>query len=462
MWINEGMATYSSYLFTEWQYGKANYNSIYRATHNDLVHNLHKKEGGFRAISGIPHNLTYGDHVYKKGADVAHTLRSYMGDTAFFNACKYTMTQNALKSVNSIELRNMFQASSGQNLTDFFNNWVLSGGWPHFAIDSIKYIQIGANSYNAIVSIKQKLYGAPSLFSNVPLELSFFKNDWSRVIRKVTMSGSSATFTVNIPYSSSYCALNYDHKIGDATSSDSKTIKTIGSNFYTLGKALIKVTNKGADSSLIRIVHNYVKPDPFKNNPLNNKLSNQHFWKVEGILSPGFTSKIRFNFDGNKTVGTTYGFLDTLLCIVNCDSVCLFYRSNAADDWKIVKPFNKVINTTKEGFIEIDSLKLGEYAFGNSVDTAFTAIGIHENNLNKLAVNLYPIPAKQKCTLEFDRQPETTYKIYIYNNEGKLVFKEKTKETIVSLDISELVNGIYIVNVLKKNEIVFSQKLIVN
>ena len=462
MWINEGMATYSSYLFTEWQYGKASYTSKYRTTHDDLLHNLHKKEGGFRAISGIPHSITYGDHVYKKGADVAHTLRGYMGDTAFFNGCKYTMLQNALKSINSIEFRNLLQTSSGQNLIDFFNNWVLSGGWSHFAIDSVKYTQIGINSYNAVVCIKQKLYGNTTLHSNVPLELSFFKADWSRVIRKVIMTVATATFTVNIPYSSNYCALNYDHKIGDATSSDVKTIKVMGPNYYTLGKAQIKVTNKGADSSLIRIVHNYVKPDAFKNNPLNNKLSNQHFWKVEGVLSPGFVSKIKLNFDGNKTVGTTYGYLDTLLCQVNSDSICLFYRANAAGDWKIVKPFSKTINSIRDGFIEVDTLKLGEYTFANSVDTAAVAIGIHEYGGNKISANLFPNPTKQKCTLQFDKQPDTSYKINIFNNEGKLVYKDKTKEKLTALDISELATGIYIVNVLKKNEVVFSQKLIVD
>jgi hypothetical protein len=64
--------------------------------------------------------------------------------------------------------------------------------------------------------------------------------------------------------------------------------------------------------------------------------------------------------------------------------------------------------------------------------------------------------------LQFDNQPETTYKICIYNNEGKLVVKDKTKDKITILDISELSSGIYNVNVFKKNEIVFSQKLIIN
>ncbi|MEI8138187.1 MAG: M1 family aminopeptidase, partial [Bacteroidota bacterium] len=274
MWINEGMATFSSYMFLEWKYGKAKYINSVKTEHDNLLHFLHKKEGGFRAISGVPHSLTYGDHVYKKGADVAHTLRGYMGDVAFFNGAKYVMQQNALKSLNSIEFRNLLQTSSGLNLTDFFSNWVLGGGWPHFAIDSVKYIQISPTSYNAIVSLQQKTFGTTTLFLNVPLEVSFFKADWSVVTRTVNMNGASATFTVNIPYSPVYHALNYDSKISDATSHEIKTIKTVTNYNWPLGKVLLIVQNKGVDSSLIRVVHSYVKPDGFKNNPANHKLSN--------------------------------------------------------------------------------------------------------------------------------------------------------------------------------------------
>ena len=228
MWINEGMATFSSYMFLEWQYGKTTYLNKVKSVHDDLLHFLHKKEGGFRAISGIPHSVTYGDHVYKKGADVAHTLRGYMGDTDFFNACKYTMQQNALKSINSIELRNLFQTSSGQNLTDFFNNWIFAGGWSHFAVDSVKYFQSPPGSFNAVVSIKQKLFGASGLHNNVPLELTFFKNDWTKFVKQIVMSGATTQFTIAVPFSPIYCALNYDNKISDATSHEVKTIKAAG------------------------------------------------------------------------------------------------------------------------------------------------------------------------------------------------------------------------------------------
>jgi hypothetical protein len=461
MWINEGMATFSSYMFTEWQYGKTAYLNKVKTVHDNLLHFLHKTEGGFRAVSGVPHDLTYGDHVYKKGADVAHTLRGYMGDTAFFNASKYTMQQSAFKSVNSNDFKNLFQTSSGQNLNDFFTNWIFSGGWSHFAIDSITYNQISSSNVNATVYLKQKLFGAFSLHNNVPLELSFFKNDWSRVVRKVIMSGATNSFTVNIPFLPVYCGLNYDSKINDATSHEVKVIKTVGNNTYSLGKVFLPVQNKGADSSLLRIIHNYVKPDPFKNNPGNHKLSDQHFWKVEGILSPGFVSKARFNYDGTKTTTGTYSYMDTLLAIVNVDSINLFYRKDAYDDWKLCKNATKTNTGAKTGFIQIDTLKLGEYTFANIGDTSAIAVKVITPETNSLEVKIYPNPAKQKCTIEFKENPAKEYVLSITDTEGKIVLKRILILKNTPLDISYFSKGSYFIKLEDEGKLVYSQKLIV-
>jgi hypothetical protein len=459
MWINEGMATYSQYMFKEWKYSKASYLADVKKTHDDLLHFVHLKEGGFRAVSGVPHSLTYGDHVYKKGADMAHTLRGYMGDSAFFNAVKYTMNQNQFKSINSLQLRNLMQTSSGQNLTDFFNNWILSGGWPHFAIDSVKYFTAGTNSVNAVVSVKQKLFGASTLYSNVPLELTFFQADWSRVIRKVVMSGASSTFTVNIPFNAVYCALNYDSKISDATSFENKTIKAAGSFNWVLGKVFTQVTNKGADSSLIRVVHNYVKPDPFKNNPQNHKLSDQHFWNVEGILSPGFHSKITFYYDGNKVIGGTYTYLDTLLAKVNGDSIRVFYRVNAADDWKLVK--NCIVNITglRSGSIILDTLKLGQYTFANSTDTA-TINSIRKTSIEGLKVRLYPNPAKSNFKIEYDKNPPPGSVLTLTDVQGKVLLVKKISEKTTIIDVGHLARGTCFIRVEADNQLLHSNKIL--
>lgn len=459
MWINEGMATYSQYIFSENKYGKAKYLTDVKNQHETLLHFLHHKEGGFRAVSGIPHSLTYGDHVYLKGADMGHTLRGYMGDSAFFAAVKYTMNQNQYKSVNSIQLRNLLQAGSGQNLTDFFNNWILSCGWPHFAIDSVKYVSAGTNSVNAIVSIKQKLYGAPTLYSNVPLELSFFQSDWSRVIRKVIMSGAAATFTVGIPANPVYCALNYDSKISDATSFETKTIKTASTYIFTLGKATVQVSNKGQDSSLVRVIHNYVKPDPFKSNPLNHRLSDQHFWTVEGILSPGFQSNIRFNYDGNKLLSGTYAYLDTLLTQVNGDSIRVFYRADAGDDWQLQKHCVVVHSNAKTGYIVVDTLKLGQYTFANSTDTA-TINSIKKTSSSKEKVCVYPNPAKNNFKVEFDKA-NIGREIIVQDVLGREVHRQHVNEKLNTVDVSSLTKGNYLLKVQAGGTVIYSGKVLI-
>lgn len=461
MWLNEGMAVFSSYMFLEWQYGKKQYLNVVKSNHEPLIHELHKKENGFRAISGVPASLTYGDHVYRKGADVAHTLRSYMGDNAFFTACKYVITQKQFKNINSIDLRNLFQTSSGQNLTDFFNNWVLNGGWPHFSIDSVKYVQVSPGNFNAVVSIRQKIFGAPSLFSNVPLEVSFFKSNWAQEVRTVTMTGTSSTFTLSgLTYTPAYCALNYDSKISDATSFENKTLKANGSLGWDLSKVYTTVKSPGTDSSLVRIIHSFVKPDPFKNNPMNHKLSDQHYWKVEGIFCPGFSAKAKFNYDGSKTLGGAYTYLDTLLTRVNDDSIRLFYRPNAAADWQLVMNVLKFSTGLKTGFIEIDSLQAGEYTFGNSTDTT-NIVSVKENYRNGISAKMYPNPAKSAVKLELTKAPVKNYQLTVMDLMGKVVEEKKISDRLNTINVQHLSPGTYLVTIRQESNLLYCEKLIV-
>jgi len=458
MWINEGMATFSAYLFVEWQYGKRAYLNKVKTQHDVLLRTLHKKEGGFRAVSGLPHTLTYSDHAYLKGADVAHTLRGYMGDTAFFNACKYTMQQNAFKHLNSIDLRNHFQTSSTQTLTSFFNNWIFSGGWSHFSIDSVKYITAGSSNTNAVVYLRQRLYGATTLHSNVPLEIAFFKSDRTKAVSTVTASGALNVFTVAVPFTPVYCALNFDNKINDATSSEWKVLKTAAANNFTLGKVIFTIQNAGSDSSLIRVVHNYVKPDDFKNNPFRHHLSNQHYWKIEGILSTGFKSKARFYFDGFKNLNTTNGYMDTLLTRFNSDSIALFYRKNTQTDWELVQHATKAIISTKSGYIEADTLKLGEYAFGNLADT--TTVRLFKVNQLKLQVEVFPNPAKTKLLVSFKQKPNKVYTLNIIDAIGRVLLQKTIQELNNEIDVSALPRGAFIAEIIDNELLVYSKKIL--
>jgi aminopeptidase N len=459
MWLNEGMASYSERLFLEWTYNYTRYINEVKIIHDELIKFVHLKEKGFRAISGIPHAYTYGDHVYRKGADVAHTLRSYMGDTAFFAGLKYVLQQKAYKNMNSLEFRDLLQTSSGQNLVPFFDNWVMNGGWTHFSIDSVKTSGTSA-PFTSVVYVKQKLFGAPALYSNVPLEVTFMNSAWNKEVKKISMSGASQSFTVNTNLNPVFAGMNVGSKISDAISSEFKTIKTNATNTYTLGRATFIVSNKGIDSSYIRVEHNFAAPDPFKNNPYNFRLNTQHYWKIDGILSPGFASKLRLNYDGNKTMsGNSY--LDTCLTVVNGDSIILLYRKNAADDWREVTGYTKFKISPRTGFFTVDSLKLGEYVFANGQSNILTGVRDVEKNKD-IQLLLFPNPSSSVLNLKIGNyKMSASASFEIVDMQGRVIKSFPALSLESKLDISDLVKGQYILNLLDKNKTIISKPFMV-
>ncbi len=458
MWLNEGMASYSERLFLEWTYNYGKYIAEVKSIHDDIVKYIHLRENGFRAISGVPHQYTYGDHVYKKGSDVAHTLRSYMGDAAFFAGLKYVMQQKAYKNMNSLEFRDLLETSSGLNLHDFFDNWVMNAGWPHFSIDSITTTGSVA-PYTSVVIVKQKLFGAPNLYSNVPLEVSFMNTAWNKEIKTITMSGASQSFTVQTNVLPVYAGMNVDSKISDAISSEYKIIKTNTNINYALGRALVMVSNKGADSSFVRIEHNIAAPDPIQNNVYNFRLNSQHYWKVDGILSNGFVAKLRFNFDGGK-VKSGNSYLDTSLIIVNSDSLILLYRKNAGDDWKEVSHYTKMTFGAKVGNFTVDTLKFGEYVFANGHSNILTSLKNKQSQVVEL--NLYPNPSSTILNVAIENYKLTANSsIDIYDMQGKVVKHLSTINPENTISIEDLAPGQYILNLVDKSKKVAAKTFVV-
>jgi len=458
MWLNEGMASYSERLFLEWTYNYGKYIAEVKSIHDDIVKYIHLRENGFRAISGVPHQYTYGDRVYKKGSDVAHTLRSYMGDAAFFAGLKYVMQQKAYKNMNSLEFRDLLETSSGLNLHDFFDNWVMNAGWPHFSIDSITTTGSVA-PYTSVVHVKQKLFGAPNLYSNVPLEVSFMNTAWNKEIKTITMSGASQSFTVQTNVLPVYAGMNVDSKISDAISSEYKTIKTNTNINYALGRALVMVSNKGADSSFVRVEHNIAAPDPIQNNGYNFRLNSQHYWKVDGILSNGFVAKLRFNFDGGK-VKSGNSYLDTSLIIVNSDSLILLYRKNASDDWKEVSHYTKMTFGAKVGNFTVDTLKFGEYVFANGHSNILTSLKNKQSQVVEL--NLYPNPSSTILNVAIVNYKLTANSsIDIYDMQGKVVKHLSTINPENTISIEDLAPGRYILNLVDKSKKVAAKTFVV-
>ena len=222
---------------------------------------------------------------------------------------------------------------------------------------------------------------------------------------------------------------------------------------------MVLVSNKGLDSSYIRIEHNIAAPDPIQNNPYNFRLNSQHYWKVDGILSNGFIGKIRFNYDGNKNMsGNSY--LDTCLTVVNGDSIILLYRKNAGDDWKEVSSYTKFKISAKLGFFTVDTLKFGEYVFANGHSNILTSLKNKQSQVVEL--NLYPNPSSTILNVAIENYKlSANSSIDIYDMQGKTVKHISTINPENTISIEGLAPGQYILNLVDKSKKVAAKTFVV-
>ncbi|HNG89697.1 MAG TPA: M1 family metallopeptidase, partial [Saprospiraceae bacterium] len=336
MWLNEGWASYSEHLFTEWVYGKQKYLDAVRDNHLNILQNAHLKEGGYRAVSGLPHELTYGDHVYKKGATVAHNLRGYLGDSLFRVGLRTAFDQTRFTDWSSAGLRERLSAATGYDLTDFFDNWVFAGGYPDYLIDSVKWIFSPVDAATvARVYVKQKLRGAPKFHQKVPLEFTFVTYFGNRIYRSATVSGENSVVEFMFPALGPYYRwvfVNTNLRLAQARADQERVIKVTGTQ--TFAQARMNVTVQALpDSAFLRLEHHYAMPDTgAAANPDGHLLSNR-FWVVDGYLPDGFQARATVFYDGRGQGDQLDAELFDLSS-PNEDSVLLLYRPGAGHAWQ--------------------------------------------------------------------------------------------------------------------------------
>lgn len=465
MWINEGMASYSEQRFLEVVYGRTKYLEELKNNLTEVLHYAHIREGGYRAISGIPHEYTYGDHVYKKGAVVAHNLRAYMGDAKFLAGVTSLMSTYSYKDINSTKMRDHLTTNSGINLTDFFDDWVFNPGFPHFSVYHFSYLPSGS-SYNVNFVVKQKLTGTDKYFKNVPIEITFRGAQFETYTVKVTTNGIYKTFNATIPFAPVFAACNVNQFINDAISSEDKTIKTTGAYNFANAFININVTGVGGDSAYVRIEHNWTKPEIFINQQ-PYKLSPNRYWTVDGIAPANFKAKATINYDGRNITSGGTGSFDNDLINTSEDSLVLLYRPISAKavasqtDWVEFPKYTKTMGskTDKYGTITIDSLAFGEYAFAIKDYTQMIGVGEREIHYRD-SVIISPNPADQTISIRFLGGIKVK-KYSITDTNGKVYLYGGQNNTYDELTTSKWPTGTYIFQLYTNENKYINKKIII-
>lgn len=442
MWLNEGFATYNEAFVTKVLYGEPAYKDWIRENHRRVLQYAHvpQNDGAYLTMNNIPSDKTYGFHVYQKGADVIHTLKNYMGDSLFADGAKQYMNQFAYANANSYDLRDALTTGSGIDMTRFFDDWVFTPGFPHFSIDSVVYMPGGLDHY--FVYTRQRARGNNNHIYSMPVDITFSNGTTDTT---VTVQIDSATQMFHIPlyFMANWMAVDRHEKISDAIVDFEKPVTTTGAQTMTGTNVILNVLNVGSASNTIRIENNFVLPDGFKQANPGIRLSDYHYWKVDGIFSSGFLSKATFGYNG--TTNPSIGYLDNTLISGTEDSLVILYRQGTWDDWHIVNGY--VLQTAtnhfdKVGNFIVDTLKIGEYVFGY-YDYTVGISGLENDNAALFSV--LPNPSASVFNFSFDAVKNKNLSLLIFDERGSVVLSEVLKNNAFSYtwEAQTCAKGIY-------------------
>ncbi len=153
-WLNEGWATYTESLWLAHDRG-----TDAAAWHLYEQMGQYLSEDGDRYRRPIVSYLfrapidVFDRHLYEKGALVLHTLRTVLGDDAFWGGVRLYLTRHRFQTVHTRHFQRALEDATGRCLDQFFAEWVYGAGHP--ALDVTVAWSDGALS----VTVKQKQEG---------------------------------------------------------------------------------------------------------------------------------------------------------------------------------------------------------------------------------------------------------------------------------------------------------------
>jgi len=170
IWLNESFATYLSGL------------TIENLDGNDSF--IQWRESKNNSITSSPNGAVYlsdqdttsvgrifnGRLSYNKGSMVLHMLRRKLGDATFFQSLKnYLADPNlAYGYAKTPDLITHFEAVNGENLTEFFKDWIYNQGYPSY---SLKWYQQQTNQIKITLNQNQSDVSVSFFEAPVPVRV---------------------------------------------------------------------------------------------------------------------------------------------------------------------------------------------------------------------------------------------------------------------------------------------------
>lgn len=188
LWLSEGFATYFAALFFEEADGVERFRELMEeerlgyvasdAPESPMVES--EQENLFALLNA---------NNYNKGAWVLHMLRVMLGDEAFFDGIRNYYRAHEHGTALTDDLRRALEASSGRDLSGFFDRWVFEPGYPQFEVE---WSWAGGTAEVRVEQVQ------PWPAFEMPLVVEFTTAEAS-VRRRIEFAGRTTTARVDVP-----------------------------------------------------------------------------------------------------------------------------------------------------------------------------------------------------------------------------------------------------------------------
>ncbi len=302
MWINEGMATFSEFLFRERMDGKNGYMEAVKKNHKKVLRSAHLQDGNeHRSVYGIPHRYTYGAHVYDKGADVVRTFRYMIGDSLFFPPLQRILSEHPYENLYTQELGKLWQRYSERPMKAYFEEWLLRPGFPHFRVRSFDAEKVEGR-FHVQVELEQRMTHASEPYRMVPVELFFHGAKGQEGSERVRISEKSRTVELQLPFKPVHVAADPGGRLAQSMITDTATVRKGGVRSFDHVDAKLDLDGP-LDPFHIQFRQHFIEAEVGKELRGQYRISKTRFWSVRGTYPRDSSMRVIFNVDGRRVKG---------------------------------------------------------------------------------------------------------------------------------------------------------------
>ena len=414
LWLAEGFATYSEVLASEfvtalgsnWITKLRGYKNAARSNTSTAIY--------LTDISNSDAVWTNNNvsAVYDRGCMVASMLRALLGNEKYFTACRNYLNDTAIayKSATTSDLQRSMQAQFGENMSNFFNEWIYKKGSPKY---TVKWGNVG-NKINIKLSqtvASSGAVGVASTFFPMPVVLKI----------QDTINGLDTTVVIY-----------------------HKAIDTLMFSGNGIGSTIIGNTI----SYQLSFTPNKILFDPQSKTMAVGSVSYSALLPLDNIEL--FSKKIQ-----NKNILT----INITSNNDNIDKVELQKSINGTDFISIGTMQLLATNSNKEQFQMFDvNINFSKtfyrakiYSMGRII---FSNVVIIDDNTERNKIIVSPNPAHNFVNVYFENPLHKNTTINLISEDGKILLTKTANGNNIKFEIVNIAKGIYFIELLSENNFI--------